>query len=644
MSERRRKGLSYYVKINFHTLQGRITSGFVVIIMLFSISVIISHSFWNSINRRKSAVITDIKPLPVHAYGLLDKLKQTQNNLNLYVYLNEASFDVNNRNLWLTDIPAHKDSVLFYTNKLSNEDAKITFTTLNKQIGELKQLQQKARNIHVTSYNTVFVKQLIKTDLNFTLNEAEKSILGLVNISKSVEKQLLDKIDIEINYYYRILLFVTIAIIILGYSFGLQMFAEIFKWIKEIRNKVKELSYGNLPEHLPIRNNEFKGVNTALNLLTDNLSLMRNYAIDVGLGNFFKPYKIFGSQSALGKSINEMGNSLQQISETERKRNWTRQNLSEFAQILQINSQDIHSLCREVIGNLVKSLEIIQGGIFILTKEEEKEFFELEASFAYNKERYLERKVGINEGLIGRVYKELQKVIITDVPEHYIEITSGLGNTKPRFLILLPLMNEEKIIKGVIELASLEPLKDYQIEFVERVCTNIASTLTLALTSQQNQKLLVESQKFAESLRVKEEESRNNAEELNFAREKLNRELENARNQYLVLDATLDLTKEGIIVSDENGIIEMFNKNAESIFGFREEEILGKNIKVLIAEEFYKKNGENIIHHLIKEQNGLNEVIPGIKKDGKECKLKLDVHSIDVNKHTKITTLVKEIE
>jgi GAF domain-containing protein len=78
---------------------------------------------------------------------------------------------------------------------------------------------------------------------------------------------------------------------------------------------------------------------------------------------------------------------------------------------------------------------------------------------------------------VGRCVQEGNTIFMTDIPEDYIKIKSGLGEDNPRSLLIVPIRLNEKII-GVIEIASLEIFQDFQIEFVERIGSSIASSLS----------------------------------------------------------------------------------------------------------------------------------------------------------------------
>jgi hypothetical protein len=108
------------------------------------------------------------------------------------------------------------------------------------------------------------------------------------------------------------------------------------------------------------------------------------------------------------------------------------------------------------------------------------------------------------------------------LPENYLKITSGLGEAEAGCLLVVPLkVNEE--VEGMIEIAAFIPFEPYQIEFIEKVCESVASTLISVKINEKTKQLLENAQISGEMLRAQEEEMRQNMEELQATQEALHR-------------------------------------------------------------------------------------------------------------------------
>jgi PAS domain S-box len=234
----------------------------------------------------------------------------------------------------------------------------------------------------------------------------------------------------------------------------------------------------------------------------------------------------FDRNSELGKSVLQLREYLaktrqeEQVRvEEEKKRSWVVDGLAKFGEILRLNNDNLERLSYEIISNLVKYLNANQGGFFLLedSDSDDKHFVQA-AAFAYDRRRLVRKRVELNDGLIGACAFEKESIFMTDIPDSYVSITSGLGGANPHCLLIVPLIVNGEVL-GIIELASFNELKRHEIDFVEHLSEAIASTIKNVKVTSHTVALLEQSKYQAEQLREQEEEMRHTIEQLHAIQE-----------------------------------------------------------------------------------------------------------------------------
>lgn len=237
-------------------------------------------------------------------------------------------------------------------------------------------------------------------------------------------------------------------------------------------------------------------------------------------GDISKDYTLENSDDSLGRTLVELRDQLAKNKEEEAirkkeedQRHWVATGIAQFGDILQHNTSKIQVLAQNIVSFLVKYMNVNQAGFYNLVHNENERYFDLVAIYAFGRNKFPDQRVEWGEGIVGAVAQEKDTVYMTEVPDSYITITSGLGESNPRSILVVPLQNNDEV-HGVLELASFDELDEYKIRFVERIAENIASTLAGVKINEQTGQLLQESQETAMKMAETEEFMRQNMEEL----------------------------------------------------------------------------------------------------------------------------------
>ncbi|MCG8309340.1 MAG: GAF domain-containing protein [Cytophagales bacterium] len=344
------------------------------------------------------------------------------------------------------------------------------------------------------------------------------------------------------------------------------------------------ISQGELPDEELTDKKSLKGLAETSDRLVRYLDDASRFARKIGDGDFEYEFTPKSDKDALGTSLIDMRNRLQEIAREDKIRNWINEGQAKFGEILRLYSHDIQTLGNKIIIEIVEYLSASQGALFIVKDDENQSYLELLSAYAYKRKKYIEKRIEIGEGLAGQAYEEGKSIYLTDIKTDHYNIQTGLGVSMPSSLLIVPLKQEDRI-EGVVEIASLSALQKHEIEFVESIGESIASSLSAGKINLTTKKLLEETQEKAEQMKAQEEELRQNMEELAATQEQMarrNTEMEDVQQQLTeeryLLNALLNSTHDRIYFKDRDSkfirvsrsMVELFQKKDES-------EIIGKS-------------------------------------------------------------------
>lgn len=372
-----------------------------------------------------------------------------------------------------------------------------------------------------------------------------------------------------------------VIIVIIGLLSAYFITRSITRPINYIKDIVVKLGKGELvnDEGRRFNKDEIGEMAEAMDNLIQGLRSTTLFAENIGKGNYDSEFEPLSEEDVLGNALIEMRNNLARVAEEDKKRNWSTEGLAKFGDILRKNNDNLSKLSDDIIRNLVKYLEANQGGLYIVDDTEDEPFMSLLACYAWDKKKYINQKVYKGEGLSGQVWQEGDSIYLTDVPDNYIKITSGLGDANPTSVLIVPLkVNEE--IYGVVEIASFKKFDESEVEFVEKIAESIASTVSSVKINAKTQRLLEESQEMTEQMRSQEEEMRQNMEELQATQEEMQRGQAEAEN-------TMDAINQSVAMAefDPEGKITNANQNFLDMVGYHKDELIGENHRILVHKD-----------------------------------------------------------
>src|SRR6202011_5360279 len=100
---------------------------------------------------------------------------------------------------------------------------------------------------------------------------------------------------------------------------------------------------------------------------------------------------------------------------------------------------------------------------------------------------------------------EKERILITNVPDDYVRLSSGLGEARPRNIVVLPILFEGQV-KAVMELSSAEQFNSTHQAFLDQLTESIGIVLNTIEANTRTEDLLKQSQSLAAELQSRQEE------------------------------------------------------------------------------------------------------------------------------------------
>ena len=389
--------------------------------------------------------------------------------------------------------------------------------------------------------------------------------------------------------------FIILFIIALVIAFLARRITQPLRKITKILTK---LSDGVVHEDMQTNyktGDEIEDISNALNKTVSSLLEKTEFASKIGQNEIDIELKLLSEDDTLGKALVEMQSNLKEAKRVEEirkkedyKRQWANQGLAKFADIFRQNNDSMENLANIFTSEIIKYNNANQGTLFL---KQNDEFLSL-ATYAYDRDKFTESSIKPGEGLVGTCIVERKSTYITDIPQGYVKITSGLGEATPTSLFICPIQTDNEVV-GVFEMAAFEEIEAYQREFIETICTNLASVVESVKINDNTKILLEQTQQQAEEMKAQEEEMRQNLEELQATQEEMAAKTSEINGVINALN-----TSSLVLKLDMNGILIDINDSFLKLLELPKEGVIGQDLKNFtnFAEdkEAYEKFWENL--------------------------------------------------
>jgi len=577
------------------TIGNKILAGFLAVMVLFVINASIIFLTGNQIDNVVSQSAEVVRPSKDAINEFVLVVERYQKLITSWVYLQTNDENKNSLKLLVNhEYPALKERIELLKSTWDVDSQKTIVDTVFRSFERVQKYaedQITTQLISFESYEDGITKLLAEDVLESTINpQLEEILLDLKGLAQAqtTRNAISDEELINSSKRLRNITLILAGItILLGLMSAYLLMRAITRPVNFLKDVVVKLGNGELVEDKQTKfsNDEIGEMATAMDNLVSGLKATTQFAENIGKGNYSSDFKPLSEHDVLGNALINMRNNLSRVAEDDAKRNWATEGLAKFGEILRSNTNDLEKLADEIIVNLVKYLKANQGALYIMDDEGGDEpTMSMKACYAWDKKKFIDHKIHKGEGLAGQAWQEGDTVYLTEVPQNYIKISSGLGDANPTAILIVPLKVNEQIF-GVVEIASFNTFADYEMEFVQKIAESIASTISSVKINARTQRLLEESQEMTEQMRAQEEEMRQNMEELQATQEEMQRNQSETEGTMQALNTSLSMAE-----YDVEGKLAKINPNYLSLLGYAQNEVIGEHHKIFVSKE--EKNSE----------------------------------------------------
>jgi signal transduction histidine kinase/HAMP domain-containing protein/ActR/RegA family two-component response regulator len=250
--------------------------------------------------------------------------------------------------------------------------------------------------------------------------------------------------------------------------------------------------------------------------LTNQVRAIADVATAVTEGDLTRQVSVeaSGEVAVLKDKLNEMIRNLREQTRQNIEQDWLKTNRERFTRMLQ-GQRDLATASSMILSELAPLVSAQHAVFYSMTNPTDgaQPELQLQAGYGYEERKHLTTSFRLGEGLVGQCAKEKKRILLTEVPRDYVQISSGLGASTPLNIIVLPVLFEGSV-RAVIELASFSPFSVTHQLFLDQLPESIGLVLNTIDADTLTQNLLRQSQSQAEELRSQQEELRETNEDL----------------------------------------------------------------------------------------------------------------------------------
>jgi GAF domain-containing protein len=284
---------------------------------------------------------------------------------------------------------------------------------------------------------------------------------------------------------------------------------------------MKSLSFFGL-KILP--NGDFRNLYSRMQTLEhDNEEALKYLSVIAQSKSRVIPPSTNGKSSEVMMRLSSFQEEMAKMIHSSEQNRWHDAGISKFNEILNENFNNQLELFEKVVSQLARYVNANQVALFVVQNiSDPNSKIVLEACYAYDRKKYIEKVFDREENMVGQALMERSTIFLTNVPQYYTKITSGLGEATPGCILIVPLVDEKNSV-GVIELAAFRKFSTQEIRFIEHLAKSLTATINNIKQTEILKAVIAKAEIAQHTVKEKDEEIRQQMEELQATNEEMNR-------------------------------------------------------------------------------------------------------------------------
>ncbi|MCX7515221.1 HAMP domain-containing protein [Frateuria hangzhouensis] len=283
--------------------------------------------------------------------------------------------------------------------------------------------------------------------------------------------------------------------------------------------------------------------------LTNQVRSIADVATAVTKGDLSRSIAVAasGEMAALKDNINEMIRNLKDQTLKNAEQDWLKTNLARFSRMLQ-GVRDLATVSNLIMSELAPLVNAQYGVFYVARREDNETVLDLVASYGAESKDQLKPTFKLREGLVGQCAADKRAMLLTDIPDNFIRIGSGLGHAAPANVTILPALFEDDV-KAVIELASFNRFNETHQNFLDQLMESVGIVLNTIAATMRTEGLLQQSQLLTTELQARQTELTTKQEELHTTNEELQEKaqlLENEKKQVEAKNFEIEMARRAV--------------------------------------------------------------------------------------------------